>query len=518
MFVVNGELTVVGGHTSGFVPTATAEYYSGSEWHLMPTAYAHDQGLCVPMSDGRVMLAGGHERELGIGQTYTVELYHPDTHTFEGFGCLDRKRCFASGMELDSGRVVISGNWYADDGIEAFENKRQCVTLRSVSQMRSKPYMLRTDKDNAIIFGACDERGDTIHSINVDRIKGDPFAVPLFSTWKPKYLHHPPHCEDSYMGNGTYLLPVEDSIGQLAIVQVKGEEFSLLPTDSPVPMTFRQHRITYFSSVIADSLAQRAYVTGYDDSDCLCLLSVDFTKNPAALTLHFTDPLDSLALRVRPVLTPDGNLALIGGIAESNFTPSAAALLLCGGTRTGNGQWTTKDGNGQRTTANSNTAWLWIIGGMLLTVILYTVWLFARKQPTNRVEPFETVETVAPNDLSHLMQRLRLLMDEQKPYLNSEMKQQDVADMLSTNRTYITDCIKAATGQTFTQFINTYRVEYAKQLLTHHPDEKMSAVWAKSGFATESSFFRTFKAVTGSTPNEWRAKNTDPIAQSPQID
>lgn len=32
VFVVNGELTVVGGHTSGFVPTATAEYYSGGEW------------------------------------------------------------------------------------------------------------------------------------------------------------------------------------------------------------------------------------------------------------------------------------------------------------------------------------------------------------------------------------------------------------------------------------------------------------------------------------------------------
>jgi len=519
VFVVNGELTVVGGHTSGFVPTATAEYYGDGEWHLMPTVYTHDQGLCVPMSDGRVMLAGGHEKELGIGQTFTVELYHPTTHSFEGYGCLDKKRTWACGIELDSGHVVISGNWYGDDGMEVFDGTRQLTALHPVAQQRTRPYILRTAKDNAIVFSACNERGDTIHDIIIDRIKGEPFTVPLFRTWRPKYLHHPPHCEESYMGHGTYLLPVEDSTGQIAIAQVQEEKFSLLPTDGPVPMTFQKQRISYFSQVIVDSLAQRAYLVGHDDSSRLCVLSLDCTKKPAALTLHYTEPMDSLLLHVMPILTPDGNLALIGGIADSNFQPSAAALLLCVGTRTGmdsglqqigNGQQATTDGNGQRT-----TMWLWIIGGLLLTAILCAVWFFFRKQPTNRVEP---CETIAPNNQAHLMQRLRQQMDEQKPYLNSMLKLQDVADMLNTNRTYIADCIKAATGQSFTLFVNTYRVENAKQLLTQHPNMKMSAVWAASGFATEASFFRTFKAVTGTTPNEWKTKNTDSIVQNPQID
>ena len=105
-----------------------------------------------------------------------------------------------------------------------------------------------------------------------------------------------------------------------------------------------------------------------------------------------------------------------------------------------------------------------------------------------------------------LMQRLYQLMEDQKPYLSSELKLQEVADLLGTNRTYLSSGIKAATGKTFTQFVNTYRVEYAKELLMRHPEEKMSAIWAESGFSTESSFFRTFKAVTGSTPGEWRGK------------
>ena len=94
-FCVNGEVTVVGGHTSGFVPTQTAEYYAGGKWHLMSTVYTHDDGLYLPLSSGKVLLAGGHHEPLGIGQTFRVEMYHPATHTFEGFGCLEQKRSMA---------------------------------------------------------------------------------------------------------------------------------------------------------------------------------------------------------------------------------------------------------------------------------------------------------------------------------------------------------------------------------------------------------------------------------------
>ena len=70
VFVVNGEPTVVGGHTDGFVPTATAEYFSDGQWHLMPTVYPHDQGFSVPLRSGEVIIGGGHEQPLGIGQIF----------------------------------------------------------------------------------------------------------------------------------------------------------------------------------------------------------------------------------------------------------------------------------------------------------------------------------------------------------------------------------------------------------------------------------------------------------------
>ena len=107
---------------------------------------------------------------------------------------------------------------------------------------------------------------------------------------------------------------------------------------------------------------------------------------------------------------------------------------------------------------------------------------------------------------SNLMQRICQLMDEQKPYLDDNLKLQNIADLLGTNRTYIADCIKSFNGQTFTQFVNNYRIGHAQKLLREHSDKKMSAVATESGFTTESHFFRTFKAVAGMTPNEWRAQ------------
>ena len=93
VFYAGNELTVVGGHTSGFVRTPTAEYYEDGAWHLLNTVYPHDNGIAVVLDEGkRVLLAGGHEKNLGIGQTYEVEIYYPGTHSFEGFGCLDRNR------------------------------------------------------------------------------------------------------------------------------------------------------------------------------------------------------------------------------------------------------------------------------------------------------------------------------------------------------------------------------------------------------------------------------------------
>ena len=161
IFCVNGEVTVVGGHTKSFVPTATAEYYKNGKWHLMETEYTHDNGVCVVLRSGKVLLAGGSAETMGVGQTYPVEEYDPATHTFRGFSCLSTKRTLAAGAELDSDRVMVTGNWYGDDGIEMFDGitKRQLhafslsfFSYASAIVMPQKPLRLQRHGCGASLF------------------------------------------------------------------------------------------------------------------------------------------------------------------------------------------------------------------------------------------------------------------------------------------------------------------------------------------------------------------------------
>ena len=46
LLYLNGELTVLGGHTTGFIPTPTAEYFKDGAWHAVSTLYS----ICPPGS------------------------------------------------------------------------------------------------------------------------------------------------------------------------------------------------------------------------------------------------------------------------------------------------------------------------------------------------------------------------------------------------------------------------------------------------------------------------------------
>lgn len=495
-FYVNNEMVAVGGHTSGFVPTPTAEYFRDGQWHLMNTVYKHDQGFALPLKSGKVMIAGGHELDLGIGHIFSVELYDPSLHRFEGYGCLDKKRSWAECLELDSGKVIITGNWYENDGLEQYNGSNLFSFVKEVSQARTLPFLFRTGKDDAIIMGGINERDHRLDTIIIDRLHGKPFTLSLFDTWHPaaflpyKTEHR---AMDSFIGDEekgiyAYLMAVEDSTGQMAIAKVEGERISLLDTQSQVPMKSQWGEISYFTTVIVDRKVGRGYMVGHDEGGRLYVLSIDYTTVPASLTLYYSEPQEHIGYHT-PVLTAEGNLMMVGGITDNNFKPYASAVLLCVGTPA----------------ANSASTWLWVVSGLavlLVSAVSFLLWRHRRRPIPTVVEVVNEEKTEEP-----LFLEICKLMNEQKVYLNNNLKVGDVADELDVPSRMVSDIIKVNRGCSFTQFVNGYRIEYAKQLLRDRPDTKMTAVYVESGFSNEMSFFRTFKTFTGMTPKEWMVQN-----------
>ena len=141
---------------------------------------------------------------------------------------------------------------------------------------------------------------------------------------------------------------------------------------------------------------------------------------------------------------------------------------------------------------------------MLAAVLLVFRW--RRPQLTSEVPLSEDLASADPEADAALMQRINDVMEREKSYLDSDLKLSDVAASIGTNRNTISNCINSQLGCSFSQFVNSYRINHAQMLMRTKPDMKISEVWSSSGFTTESSFFRTFKAVTGMTPSEWKQK------------
>ena len=497
LFYANDELTVAGGHTDGFVPSPTAEYLKEGEWHPLQMVYNHDNALAIVLRNGKVLLAGGSSEPIGIGQTFLSELYDPKSHTFDGFNSMQHKRTLASALELDSGQVVIAGNWYHQDGIEVFDSRlRRFHYLRNVNTSRATPIILQTAPDDALIFGNNSYRGDTLHTAYAYQLKGDSIHIPLFDTWHP--LHT---CRNvsaiGKQGDYTYLFPVYNQEGQVAIATYQKGDFSLLSTSIPIPMKALNHVIEYNFNILVDQQSQRAYLLGCNQDFHKSpnnpiqyyILAIDYAQalkgKPAPLTLYYTQPITG-AIDAPPLLTPEGDIVMAGGFLNgSNFTPSKSVWLIPFGTY-------------EEKAETAKIPWAWLIPLVLLFVgWFFFLFIFREK---------ESKQPAANQDSgcnTLLIERIRELIENKKLFLNSELKITDIADTLGIHRNIVSDAINSQTGFSFNQYISNYRVEHAKSLLRQDPKKKLSSISAESGFANEQSFFRTFKAITGKTPKEW---------------
>lgn len=104
-----------------------------------------------------------------------------------------------------------------------------------------------------------------------------------------------------------------------------------------------------------------------------------------------------------------------------------------------------------------------------------------------------------------LARKCHKLFNEDKVFRTPNLKLEDVAHMLGTNRTYAAEMIKSYFHNTFAAYTNALRVEEAKRIMLEHPTEKMEDIAKECGFSTAPTFTKAFKASTGITPSAWLA-------------
>ena len=97
-------------------------------------------------------------------------------------------------------------------------------------------------------------------------------------------------------------------------------------------------------------------------------------------------------------------------------------------------------------------------------------------------------------------------LEQQKPYLNPDLRLDALAQKLSLNRNHLSQSINEHAKSAFWNYINSYRIAEAKLRLknTSMKHFTIEAIAMDSGFNSISTFNSLFKKIVGMKPKEWR--------------
>ena len=108
-----------------------------------------------------------------------------------------------------------------------------------------------------------------------------------------------------------------------------------------------------------------------------------------------------------------------------------------------------------------------------------------------------------------IIEKLTHQLENKKCYLEPDLNINTLAQLIGTNREYLSQIIHKTYNKNFNEFVNYYRVQEAieilKQIVSNgHENWTMETVAEKSGFKYTSTFNPAFKTVMNMSPTEFK--------------
>ena len=101
-----------------------------------------------------------------------------------------------------------------------------------------------------------------------------------------------------------------------------------------------------------------------------------------------------------------------------------------------------------------------------------------------------------------LLQKILDVMEDTSVICDPEFTMDKLAAMIQSNQNYVSHVINSCLKKNFRSLLNGYRINEAKRILaeTENTEAPIGAVAERVGYKSQSTFFDTFKEVTGLTP------------------
>jgi AraC-like DNA-binding protein len=164
------------------------------------------------------------------------------------------------------------------------------------------------------------------------------------------------------------------------------------------------------------------------------------------------------------------------------------------------------------------------VGVTTMSLALFSMVVHARQMHAKVVTQYVEAPKPEPKQLteeeiqkaSEVFEKMEQVFKTTKPYLDPELSVKKVVDLIGEPEHIISRAINHKAEMHFFDYVNKYRVEEAKQLLTDEKAVKQFTIEAlamQCGFNNKTSFNKAFKKFTGETPSAYR----DRLAQTPDI-
>lgn len=114
--------------------------------------------------------------------------------------------------------------------------------------------------------------------------------------------------------------------------------------------------------------------------------------------------------------------------------------------------------------------------------------------------------TILPNKLEEIMVKIDDHMALTESFTNPDLTIVDLANDLKIHPKPVSTAINTRCQQNFNSYVNQYRIEKAKTLLSKEIMENLSieGIGSEVGFHSKSAFYSAFKKVTGTTPTKYK--------------
>lgn len=151
-----------------------------------------------------------------------------------------------------------------------------------------------------------------------------------------------------------------------------------------------------------------------------------------------------------------------------------------------------------------------VSGSIIFSMLFYVFFIFfllKKKSASTIFEKLKKKKTLVPskkNDL--LIRELNTVVKDKKLYTDPNLKLLEVAHRLDISAHELSKLINENLEKNFTDLINEFRIEEAKQLIENNSLYTMEAIGQQCGFNSKSAFYKAFKKFTHLTPTQYKSQ------------